>query len=96
VKGGIEAYASKKGYQVITPTIIEESKAASGGSYEETGDFQWTPEARQRLENIPGFIRPMARMEIERIARDKGLKTITDAIMDEVKEKFGQYMGMGY
>lgn len=92
VKGGIEAYAAKKGYQVITPAVIEESKSALGG---EMGDLQWTTGAQQRLENIPASIRSMARKEIERMAREEGLATVTDAIMDEAKEKLGQYMGMG-
>ncbi|MGH7273559.1 MAG: PCP reductase family protein, partial [Nitrospiria bacterium] len=100
VKGGIEAYAAMKGYQVITPAVIEESKSltssASGGSSGgEVGELQWTPGAQQRLENIPSFIRDMARKEIERMAREKGLVTVTEAMMDEVKGKFSQYMGMG-
>ena len=33
--------------------------------------------------------------EIERMAREKGLATVTEAMMDEVKGKFSQYMGMG-
>jgi hypothetical protein len=94
VKSGIEAYATKKGYQVITPAVVEESKLAMGG---DAGEMPWTPAAQQRLENIPSFIRPMARKEIERMAREKGLSAVTDEMMDEVKEKFGQYMGMmGY
>jgi len=92
VKSGIEVYAASKGYQIITPAVIEESKSAMGG---ETGELQWTPGAQQRLENIPSFIRGMARKEIERMAREKGLTTVTDTMMDEVKGKFGQYMGMG-
>jgi hypothetical protein len=52
----------------------------------------WAPEAERRLENIPSFIRPMARKEIERMARDRGLTSVTAALMDEAKEKF---MSMG-
>jgi len=104
VKGGIEAYAAMKGYQVITPAVIEESKSltsssapggSGGASGGEVGELQWTPGAQQRLENIPSFIRVMARKEIERMAREKGLATVTEAMMDEVKGKFSQYMGMG-
>ncbi len=93
VKGGIEAYAAKKGYQVITPAVVEESKAMMGG---DTGELPWTPAAQQRLENIPAFIRPLARQEIERIARERGLASITDAVMDEMKDKFGQFMSGQY
>jgi DNA-directed RNA polymerase subunit RPC12/RpoP len=87
VKSGIEAYARKKGYQVVTPTVIDESKNDNGG-------LKWTPEAERRLENIPSFIRPMAKMEIERLAREQGSDTVTEALMEESKGKFGQYMSM--
>jgi len=93
VKSGIEVYATKKGYQVITPAVVEESKAMMGG---DMGEIPWTPAAQQRLENIPAFIRPLARQEIERIARERGLATITDAVMDEMKDKFGQFMSGQY
>jgi hypothetical protein len=54
--------------------------------------MNWSREAEQRLENIPDFIRPMARKEIERIARERGLATITAQVMDEAKEKFLKFM----
>ncbi len=93
VKGGIEAYAAQKGYQVITPAVIEESKSAMGA---ESVELRWSPGAQQRLDNIPSFIRPMAKKEIERMAREKGLSTVTDDMMDAVKEKFAQFMSMGF
>lgn len=96
VKSGVEIYAAKKGYQVITPAVVEESKSMMGG---DAGELPWTPAAQLRLENIPAFIRPMARKEIERMARERGLPTVTDAMMDEVKDKFGEFMSgqyMGY
>ncbi len=93
IKSGIEAYAAKKGYQVITPAVVDESKSMMGG---DGGELPWTPAAQQRLENIPAFIRPMARKEIERMARERGLPTVTDDMMDEVKEKFGEFMSGQY
>lgn len=96
VKSGVEAYAAKMGYQVITPAVLEESKSiTSGGMGGDTGEIPWTPGAQKRLENIPSFIREMARKEIERLAKEKGLVAVTDAMMDEAKDKFGQFMGMG-
>jgi TusA-related sulfurtransferase/DNA-directed RNA polymerase subunit RPC12/RpoP len=93
VKGGIEAYAAKKGYQMITPAVVEESKAGIGS---DEGGLPWTPGAQKRLENIPSFIREIARKEIERIAKEKGLVAVTDAMMDEAKDQFGQFMGGSY
>jgi hypothetical protein len=52
----------------------------------------WTPEAEKRLENIPDFIRPMARKEVERVAKERGMATITAQVMDDVKDKFMKFM----
>ena len=48
--------------------------------------------AEKRLENIPDFIRPMARKEVERVAKERGMATITAQVMDDVKEKFLKFM----
>jgi hypothetical protein len=87
VKSGVEAYARNRGFQVVTPAVIEESKGDNGG-------MKWSPGAHERLNNIPEFIRPMAKMEIERLAREKGVETVDETIMDESKGKFGQFMTM--
>jgi DNA-directed RNA polymerase subunit RPC12/RpoP len=49
----------------------------------------WTPEALARLENIPEFVRPMARQGIEHYARTHGHATIDDAVMEEARGRFG-------
>jgi hypothetical protein len=85
LQASVESYARNNGITLITPAVMEASKNASS-------DMAWAPEAERRLENIPSFIRPMARKEIERMARDRGLTSVTAALMDEAKEKF---MSMG-
>lgn len=85
IKGGIEAYARKHGYQKITLQVMDDSKDATEG-------IPWAPAAEKRLENIPDFIRPMARREIERIAQERGAALITESIMDEAKTKFMNFM----
>jgi hypothetical protein len=85
LQASVETYARNSGITLITPAVMEASKNASS-------DMAWAPEAERRLENIPSFIRPMARKEIERMARDRGLTSVTAALMDEAKEKF---MSMG-
>jgi hypothetical protein len=87
IKGGIEAFAQKRGYQVITPKVIEESKNDQDG-------IEWTPGASQKLENIPAFVRPLAKKEIERMAAEKGLTKISEEVIDEAKVKFAQFMSM--
>ena len=85
VKGTIEAYARKQGYTKITLQVMDDSKNTPAG-------IPWAAAAEKRLENIPDFIRPMARKEIERIALERGAPQITEAIMEEAKTKFMNFM----
>ncbi len=86
VQGSVEAYARKQGLTTITLQVMDESKSDSPNG------MTWSREAEQRLENIPDFIRPMARKEIERVAKERGLATITAQVMDETKDKFMKFM----
>jgi hypothetical protein len=86
VQSSVEAYATKHGYRTITLQVMDDSKNESPNG------MTWTREAEQRLENIPDFIRPMARKEIERVAKERGVATITAQVMDEAKEKFMKFM----
>jgi hypothetical protein len=85
VQSSVEAYARKHGFKAINLQVMDDSKNDSNG-------LAWTPEAEKRLENIPDFIQPMARREIERIAKEKGATTITADLMDDAKEKFMKFM----
>jgi len=85
VKASVEAYARKQGYTTITLQVMDDSKNDSNG-------IAWAKDAEQRLENIPDFIRPMARREVERIAKERGLATVTAQVMDEAKDKFMKFM----
>lgn len=49
----------------------------------------WTAEAEKRVsERIPSFVLPMARMGIEKYARERGYREITPAVLDEAKDIF--------
>lgn len=85
IKGSIEAYARKQGYKKINLQVMDDSKNLQAG-------IPWSAAAEKRLENIPDFIRPMARKEIERIAQERGVGQITEAIMEEAKTKFANFM----
>src|SRR6185295_16596482 len=86
VQSSVEAFARKQGYQMITLQVMDDSKSESSNG------MTWTPEAEKRLENIPDFIRPMARKEVERVAKERGMAAITAQVMDDVKEKFLKFM----
>jgi predicted RNA-binding Zn-ribbon protein involved in translation (DUF1610 family) len=49
----------------------------------------WTKTAEDRMANIPSFARPMARKGVEMHAIEKGYTEINDAVLDEVKDRFG-------
>lgn len=85
VKGSVESFARKRGYTTVTLQVMDDSKNSSNG-------LTWSPEAEQRLKNIPDFIQPMARKEIERLAQDRGATTVSAELMDEAKEKFMKFM----
>jgi len=85
VQSSIEAYARKNGLTTITLQVMDDSKNDSNG-------VTWSADAEKRLENIPDFIRPMARREIERLAKERGATTITAQVMDEAKDKFMKFM----
>ena len=86
VQSSVEAFARKQGYKTITLQVMDDSKSDSSNG------IAWTPEAEKRLENIPDFIRPMARKEVERVAKERGMATITAQVMDEAKDKFMKFM----
>lgn len=85
VQASVESYARKQGFTSITLQVMDDSKSEPNG-------MSWTAEAEQRLENIPDFIRPMARKEIERIAKERGIASVTAQVMDEAKDKFLKFM----
>ncbi|MEO8891844.1 MAG: PCP reductase family protein [Coleofasciculaceae cyanobacterium] len=51
--------------------------------------MEWTPEAEAKLKEIPFFVRPAARRKIEQFAQDAGQTTITLAVYEQAKAKFG-------
>ena len=54
----------------------------------ELAGINWTPEALERLERIPSFVRPMAKMGIEGFAKDNGHTEITGEVMDAARGNF--------
>jgi hypothetical protein len=86
VKSSVETYARKNGFSTVTLQVMDDSKNSS------TEGIRWTPEAQQRLDNIPDFIRPMAKREIERLVKERGQSEITAQVMEEAKEKFMKFM----
>ena len=55
----------------------------------EPGPVRWTAAAEARLNNLPEFVRPMARTGIEKFAREKGAAEVDDQILDAARDFFG-------
>ena len=49
----------------------------------------WTSAALERLQKIPDFIRPMARVGIEKYAQERGLGEVDEGVLDHAKDYFG-------
>jgi hypothetical protein len=78
-----EEYARSNGQRVITLTLL--AQARNGGA------VAWDPEAERRLGKVPGPVRAMAKVELERTALERGQSKVTVALMEEVKVR---YFGM--
>ena len=79
---GVAAEAQAGGCPFSGMLAEMESKALTPG-------VTWTAEALARLENIPDFVRPMAKQGIESYAKSNGHSTIDDAVMEEARGQFG-------
>ena len=66
---------------VISDTFEEKTEP-------ESDSLTWTPEALERLDRIPSFVRPMAKMGIEGFAKDNGHTEITGEVMDAARGNF--------
>jgi hypothetical protein len=49
----------------------------------------WTAAALSRLDNIPDFVRPMARQGIEHYASSNGYPEIDERVLEEARARFG-------
>ena len=50
-------------------------------------DIKWAPDAEARIKKVPFFVRPLARRKAEEAARERGMKEVTSALLDEIKAK---------
>ena len=51
--------------------------------------IEWTDEAKARMERIPSFVRPMVEKYAETYAKDHGLATVDEAVVDAIKGRVG-------
>lgn len=53
------------------------------------GEVTWTAGALSRLENIPEFVRPMAKQGVESWAKSNGHSVVDEAVIEEARGTFG-------
>ncbi len=53
------------------------------------GEIAWTKEAEARIARIPDYAQPMVKKGVEMHARENGYTEINEAVIDEVKGRFG-------
>lgn len=89
VQAQAEAHARATDRRVVTLSVLEEARR--GGVV-----VDWEPEAERRLARVPGPVRAMAKVELERTAAERGEPRVTVALMEAVKARyFGMFVRNG-
>jgi hypothetical protein len=53
------------------------------------GPVEWSPDAVERLQNVPGFVRGMVKRIYMDYARERGIRIITPSVMDTARTDLG-------
>lgn len=94
-QGSMVPDASEARPQAMFPAAGSGSKCPFTGvvadAYEKhgAGEIKWTEEARARIDRVPSFAQPFVTKGVEMHAREHGYTEIDEAVVDEVKSRFG-------
>ncbi len=79
----IEAFAARHNVTTITPALLDEKYAEwAAGSAKRKVTLAWEDSALERIDRIPGLVRGMVILEVERCAREMEQDTVTHAVID--------------
>jgi len=86
--------APRTGEQPAEPSQEAASKCPFSGIVSEAfenseQEIVWTNEAEERIARVPSFAQIMVRKGVEMHARENGLTEIDEAVIDQVKVRFG-------
>lgn len=86
VRERIELYAQKKGADRVTVELME----AKYGEWRERGahwerELAWSPEAEERVDRAPKFVRGIIIRELEQYAREQGRPEVTLELIEEAR-----------
>ncbi len=54
-----------------------------------TDTLKWTPEAENKLRNVPFFVRAQARQRVEQLARKEASEVVTVELVNQARLKLG-------
>ena len=80
---------SKCPFSAMIPATDQAATDQKAGEYTDDRVVTWTAAAAARLNNIPEFVRPMAKTGIERYAREQGVLQVDEHVLDQAREFFG-------
>lgn len=84
---GMGSSETAEGGKCPFTSVISDAFQEEAAPVEPSGPV-WSAEALERLERIPAFVRPMAKMGIESFAKDNGYAEITGEVMDAARGNF--------
>jgi hypothetical protein len=96
----VESLGVKIGGRTLNEQPLEQVRTTLKGrddAFEEVGGdlpvpgsaAHWTPEAQERLDRVPNFVRGMVKKIYTEYARDHGIADITPAMMDQARSDLG-------
>ena len=71
------------------PGMVPSSEGTGDHRPDDPAPVRWTAAAEARLTNIPEFVRPMAKIGIEKFAKERGALEVDEKILDAAKDFFG-------
>ncbi|MGR3176919.1 MAG: universal stress protein [Candidatus Anammoxibacter sp.] len=95
-KSNDPALLNRGGAKKMAPKMFGGSKNSVTDKEFNLKEVSWDEEAKTRVGKIPYFIRGMIIKQIERYAKEKGCANITSEIVDQVKDSWGDKMGMSH
>ena len=84
--------ASKEGtapFGMVGSTLNEAKEIIGKNQAKENQEVVWTPEAEERIKRVPFFVRNMARKTIVNYAKERGITTIDEKLMDQARQEVG-------
>lgn len=88
----IEHLARQSAQDKVTLELVEAKyQSWKAGSRDLTMKLPWSPDALQRVERVPEFIRAKVIQEIESHASEAGKNHVDSAVLDGVVKKWGDF-----